>query len=148
MSELIIQAVERSGYRERLEAEDSPSSRDRLANLSELVSMASDFDDETEGKGTLVEFDERISLSSANDAEDGRGSSVTMMTIHAAKGLEFPVVFLCGMEDGLFPSIRASEWGVEDREELEEERRLAYVAITRAEDRLVLTSARQRRTWT
>ena len=146
VAELIIQAVERSGYRERLEIEDSPESRDRLANLAELVSMASDFDDETEGKGTLVEFDERISLSSANDAADGRGAAVTMMTIHAAKGLEFPVVFLCGMEDGLFPSLREREGSNSDRD-MEEERRLAYVAMTRAKDRLILTSTRMRRVW-
>ncbi len=146
VAELIIQAVERSGYRERLEIEDSPESRDRLANLAELVSMASDFDDETEGKGTLVEFDERISLSSANDEADGRGASVTMMTIHAAKGLEFPVVFLVGMEDGLFPSLREREGSNSDRD-MEEERRLAYVAMTRAKDRLILTSTRMRRFW-
>jgi DNA helicase-2/ATP-dependent DNA helicase PcrA len=146
VAELIIQTVERSGYRERLEIEDSPESRDRLANLAELVTMASDFDDETDGKGTLVEFDERISLSSANDAADGRGSAVTLMTIHAAKGLEFPIVFLSGMEDGLFPSLREREGSSSDRD-MEEERRLAYVAMTRAKDRLILTSARMRRVW-
>jgi DNA helicase-2/ATP-dependent DNA helicase PcrA len=140
--------VERSGYRERLEEDDSPDAQDRLKNLSELVSMASDFDDETAGQGTLVEFDERISLSSANDAADGRdSSSVTLMTIHAAKGLEFPVVFLCGMEDGLFPSLRGREDVDDEIESLEEERRLAYVAITRARQRLVLTCAQSRRKW-
>ncbi len=146
VAELIIQTVERSGYRERLEIEDTPESRDRLANLAELVSMASDFDEETGGDGQLVEFEERISLASTNDAQDGRGSSVTMMTIHAAKGLEFPVVFLAGMEDGLFPSLRERS-GSDPDADLEEERRLAYVAMTRAEDRLVLTGARTRRQW-
>ncbi|MCG8416365.1 MAG: UvrD-helicase domain-containing protein [Proteobacteria bacterium] len=147
VSELIIQAVERSGYRERLDAEGTPDAHDRLANLAELVGMASDFDDETEGTGTLVEFDERISLSSATDESDGRGTtSVTLMTIHAAKGLEFPVVFLCGMEDGLFPSLRERP-GVDQTDMLEEERRLAYVAMTRAQDRLILTNAHQRRHW-
>ncbi len=146
VAELIIQAVERSGYRERLEIEDTPESRDRLANLAELVSMASDFDDETEGKGSLTDFDERISLSSATDEADGRGAAVTLMTIHAAKGLEFPVVFLCGMEDGLFPSLRDRD-GQDDTAAMEEERRLAYVAITRARERLVMTSARTRRVW-
>jgi DNA helicase II / ATP-dependent DNA helicase PcrA len=148
VAELIIQAVERSGYRERLEIEDTPESRDRLKNLSELVNMASDFDDETGGAGALIDFEERISLASANDAADGRGSTVTLMTIHAAKGLEFPVVFLCGLEDGLFPSLRdRREDGDDEGRALEEERRLAYVALTRAEDRLVLTSARMRRVW-
>ncbi len=146
VSELIIQTVTRTGYRERLEIEDSQESRERLNNLAELVSMASEFDDETDGKGTLVEFDERVALSSANDAADGRGEVVTMMTIHAAKGLEFPVVFLCGLEDGLFPSLRDREMG-DERDSLEEERRLAYVAMTRARDRLILTNARVRRHW-
>jgi DNA helicase-2/ATP-dependent DNA helicase PcrA len=127
----------------RLEAENTVEARDRLANLSELVSMASSFDDETEGRGTLAEFEERISLASANDDADGRGTSmVTMTTVHAAKGLEFPVVFVCGLEEGLFPSLRD-----EDQRELEEERRLAYVAFTRAMDRLVLSAARMRRHW-
>jgi DNA helicase-2/ATP-dependent DNA helicase PcrA len=145
VAELIIQTVERSGYRSRLEIEDTPESRDRLGNLAELVTMASDFDDETEGKGTLVEFDQRISLSSANDEADGSGKAVSMMTIHAAKGLEYQVVFLCGMEDGLFPSLREDK--ADDRIGMEEERRLAYVAMTRARDRLILTSARMRRVW-
>jgi DNA helicase-2/ATP-dependent DNA helicase PcrA len=145
--DLIIRAIERSGYRERLEIEDTMESRERLENLGQLVAMATDFDSDSEGKGTLVEFDERISLSSVNDDDDGRAhSAVTLMTIHAAKGLEFPVVFLCGMEDGLFPSLRERE-DTSEKAALEEERRLAYVAITRAKDRLVLTSARTRRTW-
>ncbi len=149
VSELIIQVIERSGYRERLELEGTPDATDRLGNLAELVSMASDFDDETDGEGKLVEFEERISLASAIDSEDGRGTAVTMMTVHAAKGLEFPVVFVVGMEDGLFPSVRehAEFDDQEARKELEEERRLAYVAFTRAEERLVLTSARVRRKW-
>jgi DNA helicase-2/ATP-dependent DNA helicase PcrA len=146
VAELIIQAVERSGYRERLEIEDTVEARERVANLSELVTMAADFDDESNGKGSLVEFEERISLASALDEADGRGSEVSMMTIHAAKGLEFPVVFVTGMEDGLFPSLRPRE-GEDERKGLEEERRLAYVAFTRAKDRLILTSARVRRQW-
>lgn len=147
VAEMFIQTIERSGYRQRLESEDSPEARDRLANMAELVAMASDFDEETEGNGTILEFDERISLSSANDNSDGRGSpSVTLMTIHASKGLEFPVVFISGMEDGLFPSLRERD-GHDIEDSLEEERRLAYVATTRAMDRLVLTSARLRRHW-
>jgi DNA helicase-2/ATP-dependent DNA helicase PcrA len=147
VAELIIQTVERSGYRERLEEEDTPESRDRLSNLSELVSMASDFDDDRAGQGTLAEFEERLSLDSANDAADGRGTVVTLMTIHAAKGLEFPIVFVCGMEDGLFPSLRESASLSDERAQLEEERRLCYVAFTRAEERLILTGARLRRHW-
>ncbi len=149
VSEFIMQVIERSTYRERLELEGTPDASDRLNNLAELVSMASDFDDETDGEGTLVEFEERISLASAADGEDGRGTAVTMMTVHAAKGLEYPVVFVVGMEDGLFPSVRDNDgfFDPDSRKELEEERRLAYVAFTRAMDRLVLTSARVRRKW-
>lgn len=149
VSELIIQVVERSGYRERLEFEGTPDATDRLNNLAELVAMASDFDDESDGEGRLVDFEERISLASSADSQDGRGTSVTMMTVHAAKGLEFPIVFAVGMEDGLFPSVRENQGfhDPEERKELEEERRLAYVAFTRAMDRLVLTSARVRRKW-
>ncbi len=149
VSELIIQVVERSSYRERLELEGTPDASERLNNLAELVSMASDFDDETDGEGTLIEFEERISLASAIDSEDGRGTSVTMMTVHAAKGLEYPVVFVVGMEDGLFPSVREQfdSFDADARKELEEERRLAYVAFTRAEERLILSTARVRRKW-
>ena len=147
VAELIVQAVERSGYRERLEAEDSPESRDRLANLAEVVTMASDFDEETAGEGTLVDFEERISLTSASDTPEKRETSVTLITVHAAKGLEFPIVFLCGLEDGLFPSLRDRDNSRDAEEGLEEERRLAYVAMTRAENRLVLSSARTRRHW-
>jgi DNA helicase-2/ATP-dependent DNA helicase PcrA len=147
VAELIIQTVERSGYKDQLARESTPEAEDRLGNLAELVSMASDFDEETEGQGTLVEFDARVSLSSAVDEADGRSrGSVTLMTIHAAKGLEFPVVFLCGMEDGLFPSLRQRS-DMDEQSTMEEEYRLAYVAMTRARERLVLTHARMRRHW-
>ncbi|MBP6839395.1 MAG: UvrD-helicase domain-containing protein [Kofleriaceae bacterium] len=157
VAELVIQTVERSSMRERLEADDTQEARDRLANLAELVTTASDFDEETEGKGTLDDFLERIALStSAEDvAESGQGGDrhaggkpdvVSLMTVHVAKGLEFPVVFLAGMEDGLFPSLRERE-GQDDQAALEEERRLAYVAMTRARQRLVLSLARTRRVW-
>jgi DNA helicase II / ATP-dependent DNA helicase PcrA len=145
MAELVIQTVERSGLRAKLEADDSPEARDRLGNLASLVSMASDFDDETSGEGGLDEFLERTALTQGAD-EEGDQDAVVLMTIHMAKGLEFPVVFLCGMEDGLFPSLRERE-GTSEAETLEEERRLAYVAITRARNRLVISSARTRRQW-
>jgi DNA helicase-2/ATP-dependent DNA helicase PcrA len=145
MAELLIQTVERSGLRAKLEADDSPEASDRLGNLAALVSMASDFDDETEGAGTLDEFLERTALMSAAD-EGTTDDVVLLMTIHTAKGLEFPNVFLAGMEDGLFPSLRERE-DTSEAESLEEERRLAYVAITRARNRLVMTRARTRRVW-
>ncbi len=150
LAELAIQVVERSRYREVLEAEDSQESRDRLSNLAELVTVAADFDDELGGEGTLAEFLERLALATpgeiAGDPVEDRAQKVRLTTIHAAKGLEFPVVFICGLEDGLFPSLREREDQDEDAA-MEEERRLAYVALTRARDRLILTSARVRRVW-
>ncbi|MBK9070725.1 MAG: UvrD-helicase domain-containing protein [Myxococcales bacterium] len=146
VAEVMIQVIERSGLRAALEA-TGEEGIDRVRNLAELVTMASDFDEDTGGEGTLSEFDERCSLYAPADKEGAEDEdAVTLMTIHAAKGLEFAVVFMSGMEDGLFPSLRGRE-GVSDVLELEEERRLAYVAITRAKERLVMTHARTRRVW-
>jgi len=157
VAELMIQIVERSRYREVLEAEDTQEARDRLSNLAELVTVAADFDDETagaDGEGGVSHFLERLALATPGDEIAAtpeeraaqRAYRVRLSTVHAAKGLEFPVVFLCGMEDGLFPSLRERE-DQDENAALEEERRLAYVAITRAKDRLVLTWARERRVW-
>ncbi len=145
VAETIIQVVDRSGLRAKLEADESSESRDRLDNLAELVTIASDFDEESEEPQTIDAFLERIALSAPSD-QNTTGDTVVLMTIHIAKGLEWPVVFLTGMEDGLFPSLRERE-GVNEDAALEEERRLAYVAITRARHRLVLTHARTRRVW-
>ncbi|HEY0477807.1 MAG TPA: UvrD-helicase domain-containing protein [Kofleriaceae bacterium] len=166
VAETIIQVIERSGIRAKLEADHSTESRDRLDNLAELVTTASDFDDEVApaagasgpievidlgpdqagdpGPPTIEDFLERIALSSPGDQT--ASEQVVLMTIHIAKGLEWPIVFLTGMEDGLFPSLREREGTSEDAA-LEEERRLAYVAITRARERLVLSQARTRRVW-
>jgi DNA helicase II / ATP-dependent DNA helicase PcrA len=145
VAETIIQVVDRSGLRAKLEADDSAESRDRLDNLAELVTIASDFDDESEQPQTVDAFLERIALAAPSDQE-ANAEAVVLMTIHIAKGLEWPVVFLTGMEDGLFPSLRERD-GVSEDAALEEERRLAYVAITRARQRLLLTHARTRRVW-
>jgi DNA helicase-2/ATP-dependent DNA helicase PcrA len=145
VAETIIQIVDRSGLRAKLEADDSAESRDRLDNLAELVTIASDFDDESEQPQSVDAFLERIALAAPSDQEAGT-ETVVLMTIHIAKGLEWPVVFLTGMEDGLFPSLRERD-GVSEDAALEEERRLAYVAITRARERLVFTNARTRRVW-
>jgi DNA helicase-2/ATP-dependent DNA helicase PcrA len=138
---LAEQILERTGYLERLAAESSHESQDRIENLMELVGSIKDFEREAEAQEgappTLTGYLERVSLVSPAD-EKARG--VTLMTVHAAKGLEFPVVFVTGLEDGVFPSLRDGE----DAEALEEERRLAYVAITRARERLFLTNARAR----
>jgi DNA helicase-2/ATP-dependent DNA helicase PcrA len=159
VAETIIQVVDRSGLRTKLEADGSTESRDRLDNLAELVSTASDFDDEEppppdeadeqppaspSAPRSVEDFLERIAL--ASPADQTSAEQVVLMTIHIAKGLEWPVVFITGMEDGLFPSLRERENQSEDAQ-LEEERRLAYVAITRARYRLVLSHARTRRTW-
>jgi DNA helicase II / ATP-dependent DNA helicase PcrA len=127
---IIEEALERSGYLEELQIERSVESEGRLENLSELVGMAREYE-------TVDEFLEQISLVADTDDLDDEESSVTLMTLHAAKGLEFPVVFLVGMEDGVFPHIRS----LGEPAELEEERRLAYVGITRAMKKLHLTSA-------
>jgi DNA helicase-2/ATP-dependent DNA helicase PcrA len=145
VAETIIQVVDRSGLRAKLEADESSESRDRLDNLAELVTLASDFDEESEEPQSVEAFLERIALSAPSD-QSATQESVVLMTIHIAKGLEWPVVFITGMEDGLFPSMRERE-GVNEDAALEEERRLAYVAITRARNRLVLTHARTRRVW-
>ena len=145
VAETIIQVVDRSGMRAKLEADDSAEARDRLDNLAELVTIATDFDDESDQPQTVAAFLERIALSAPSDQSAGN-DAVVMMTIHIAKGLEWPVVFITGLEDGLFPSLREREGQSEDAQ-LEEERRLAYVAITRARERLILSHARTRRVW-
>ena len=144
VAETIIQIVDRSGMRAKLEADGSTESRDRLGNLAELVTTAVDFEDENDDGKSIDDFLERIALSSAGDQT--ASEQVVLMTIHVAKGLEWPLVFIAGMEDGLFPSLRERD-GTSEDDALEEERRLAYVAITRARDKLVLTHARTRRVW-
>jgi DNA helicase-2/ATP-dependent DNA helicase PcrA len=127
----LLQALlERSGYLDMWESERTIESEGRLENLAELVGAAEDF-------GTVDEFLEQLSLVSDADGLDDDSSSVVLMTLHAAKGLEFPVVFMLGMEDGVFPHMRS----LTDPDQLEEERRLAYVGITRARRRLYLTHA-------
>jgi DNA helicase II / ATP-dependent DNA helicase PcrA len=125
----VLQAVlDRTGYVAELEAEGGVESAGRLENISELMGQAKQFE-------TLEEFLETVSLVADTEEVDPDVSQATLMTLHTAKGLEFPVVFLLGMEDGVFPHIRS----LGEPEELEEERRLAYVGITRARERLYLT---------
>jgi len=149
VAETIIQVVDRSGLRAKLEADESSEARDRLDNLAELVTIASDFDEESADAQSIDAFLERISLAAPSD-NAGSSEAVVLMTIHIAKGLEWPVVFITGLEDGLFPSLRSissSGEGQSEDAQLEEERRLAYVAITRARKQLVITHARTRRVW-
>jgi DNA helicase II / ATP-dependent DNA helicase PcrA len=127
---IIEEALDRSGYLEELQADRSIEAEGRLENLSELVGMAREYE-------TVDEFLEQISLVSDTADVDDEESTVTLMTLHSAKGLEYPYVFIIGMEDGVFPHIRS----LGEPHELEEERRLAYVGITRAMQKLHLTSA-------
>ena len=133
--------LERSGYLEDLRSERSEEAQGRIENLAELVSAAREYETRTPD-ASLGGFVDQLSLLSDVDEEDGsRDARVLMMTLHSAKGLEFPVVVLAGLEEGLFPHARS----VDDEAELEEERRLCYVGITRAESKLFLTSAARRR---
>ena len=140
VSDVVMAAVENTGYSLMLKAENSDESQARLANLEELVNAAVDYDKQEESG--LRDFIDHAALSSDTDKFDSN-SPVTLMTVHAAKGLEFPVVFLVGLEDGIFPHARS----INDPKELEEERRLAYVAITRAEKTLYITHATRRRVY-
>ena len=133
--------LDRSGYLRDLREERSEEAEARIENLMELVSAAREYETR-EPEPSIGGFADRLSLLSDVDKEQGsRSARVLLMTLHSAKGLEFPVVVLSGLEEGLFPHSRASE----DEAELEEERRLCYVGITRARTRLVLTSAARRR---
>lgn len=141
VSEVVIAAIEDTGYANALRAENTDESAGRLENLEELVNAAADYDKD-EGSSGLRDFIDHAALSSDTDKYDG-SAGVTMMTVHSAKGLEFPVVFMVGLEDGIFPHSRS----VNDANELEEERRLAYVAITRAEKQLYVTHSMRRRVY-
>ncbi len=133
--------LDQSGYLRDLREEHSEESEGRIENLMELVSAAREYETR-EPEPSLAGFVDRLSLLSDVDKEEGaRDARVMLMTMHSAKGLEFPVVVIAGLEEGLFPHSRSAE----SEEELEEERRLCYVAITRARSRLVLTSAARRR---
>lgn len=142
----VLQAVlEQSGYLAELQASHDPQDETRVENLAELESVAQEFATANEGS-TLVQFLEQIALVADSDEipdDDQHGGVVTLMTLHTAKGLEFPVVFLTGMEDGIFPHIRS----LGEPSELAEERRLAYVGLTRARQRLYLTRAVSRSAW-
>jgi DNA helicase II / ATP-dependent DNA helicase PcrA len=138
-AELLTFLIDRTGYIKQLEGEDSPEAQSRIDNLRELVNAALDAKDRGE---TLDQFLDHAALVADADQYDER-SSITLMTLHAAKGLEFPLVFLAGLEEGLFPHSRT----LLAPDDIEEERRLCYVGMTRAMDTLVLTRARYRRRW-
>ena len=155
VADVLDSALDASGYLAELRASDDPQDATRVENLAELHSVASDFQ-AANPDGTLADFLERVSLVADSDQlppsadledEDARQAEeqgqITLMTVHTAKGLEFPVVFVTGMEDGTFPHSRS----LTEETELAEERRLAYVALTRARERLYLTRAAVRSAW-
>ena len=155
VADILDSALDASGYLAELRASDDPQDATRVENLAELHSVASDFQ-AANPDGTLADFLERVSLVADSDRlppsadledEDARQAEeqgqITLMTVHTAKGLEFPVVFVTGMEDGTFPHSRS----LAEETELAEERRLAYVALTRARERLYLTRAAVRSAW-
>ena len=141
LGEVGAELVQQSGYAEMLQHDDTPEADARFQNIQELVASMDEFQSERP-ESTLAEFLENVTLQTSADEQTG-GDRVTLMTVHAAKGLEFPVVMVTGLEEQVFPFKGIDPW--EDPEELEEERRLAYVAFTRAEQRLVLSFAAVRR---
>lgn len=157
LGELVEAVLERTGYRRALEASTDPQELARLDNLNELVSVAHEFstdrenaaalgpdDEDVPDTGVLADFLERVSLvADADEIPEHGAGVVTLMTLHTAKGLEFPVVFVTGWEDGMFPHMRA----LDNPTELSEERRLAYVGITRARQRLYVSRAIVRSSW-
>lgn len=141
VEQLMTDILEKTGYWDALLLEGSEQARGRMDNLDELKRIAMEFqEDENEEEKTLEDFLNHVAL--VSDIDDAKLSrdAVTLMTLHSAKGLEFPVVFMAGMEEGLFPSQRS----LDDTDKLEEERRLCYVGITRAKKKLFLTSCRSR----
>jgi DNA helicase-2/ATP-dependent DNA helicase PcrA len=142
VTELVEDILDKSGYREMLKAEKSIEAQSRLENLDELLSVTKNFEDGSEDK-SLVAFLTDLALVADIDSLDDDGEekdAITLMTLHSAKGLEFPVVFLIGLEEGVFPHSRS----LMEEAEMEEERRLAYVGITRAEQTLFITNAQMR----
>ena len=140
LAELAARVLEESGYAGRLRDERSDEAADRLANLQELLAALEEFERSGEER-TLAAFLEQVALVSDLEQTGPGHDAVTLMTLHAAKGLEFPLVCMIGLEEKLFPHVRS----LDDPEQMEEERRLCYVGMTRARERLILTNARRRR---
>ncbi len=139
ISDLIKETLKKSGYTKALENENTIEAENRIENLDEFLTVAIEFEDES-ADNKLSDFLEGITLSSDIDNMEETEETVTLMTLHSAKGLEFPVVFLVGMEEGIFPGYKS----IGEPKELEEERRLCYVGITRAKEHLFLTCSKQR----
>ncbi len=139
ISELIKDTLKKTGYMQSLKDENTIEAENRIQNLEEFLTVAIEFEEQS-ADNSLTEFLEGITLSSDLDNMEETEQSVTLMTLHSAKGLEFPTVFLVGMEEGIFPGYKS----IGEPKELEEERRLCYVGITRAKEKLFMTCAKQR----
>ena len=142
LNEFFSLVLEKSGYLRELQNENTPEDEARIENLQELVNVASEFTPD-EPDNTLGEFLAQVSLVSDLDNMEDVSNVVTLMTLHSAKGLEFPIVFMAGLDEGIFPSSRS----IQEKTGLEEERRLMYVGVTRAEEKLYITSAKRRQMW-
>ena len=142
ITDIVASTWEITGYMAELQADRSFESLSRQENLKELAGSAAEYDENTQ-QGSLTDFLELVALVNDTDEEEGEETGVTFMTLHNAKGLEFPIVFIVGMEEAVFPHMRS----LADPEQLEEERRLCYVGITRAQERLYLLNAWRRRLW-
>lgn len=142
LREFVSLVIEKSGYLHELQMENTPESETRIENLQELVNVAGEFEPE-DLDNSLAEFLSQVALVSDIDGLENVSNNVTLMTLHSAKGLEYPIVFLAGLEEGIFPHQRTFT----SMSELEEERRLMYVGVTRAEETLYLTSAKRRQVW-
>lgn len=142
LREFVTLVIEKSGYLAELQAQNTPEADADIENLQELVNVAEEFVPE-EDDNVLGEFLAQVALVSDIDNMDTIANNVTLMTLHAAKGLEFPVVFMAGLDEGIFPHLRS----LNVPSEMEEERRLMYVGVTRAEEKLYLTSAKRRQMW-
>ncbi|MBB3868736.1 DNA helicase PcrA [Geobacillus sp. NFOSA3] len=143
VTELVEEVLDKSGYREMLKAEKTLEAQSRLENIDEFLSVTKHFENVSEDKSLIAFLTDLALISDIDQLNETNGENqdaVVLMTLHSAKGLEFPVVFLIGMEEGIFPHSRS----LDDEDEMEEERRLAYVGITRAEEELFLTSAQMR----
>lgn len=142
LREFVSLIIERSGYLQELNAEQTPESEARIDNLQELVNVSGEFEPE-DSTNILGEFLSQVALVSDIDEVENITNNVTLMTLHSAKGLEYPIVFLAGLEEGIFPHMRTFN----SMSELEEERRLMYVGVTRAEETLYISSAKRRQMW-
>ncbi len=142
LQEFVTLVIEKTGYLAELQMQNTPESEADIENLQELVNVAGEFVPE-ESDNALGEFLQQVALVSDTDAIENISNNVTLMTLHSAKGLEFPIVFLAGCDEGVFPHQRTFN----NPSELEEERRLMYVGVTRAEEKLYLTSAKRRQMW-